>query len=77
MDKNGVKMNILWPKQIWWQTCNYRKLIFGVNPVLFRFLKESAFLKSVLDCGFILKKSRGSLARFAGEGVRANLSHWI
>jgi len=43
MDKNEIKMNILWPIETQWQTCKFTKRIFEVNLVLFRFLKEKAY----------------------------------
>jgi len=78
MNQNGVKMNILWPKETQWHFCKYQKTYSRPKPIGFTFYKlKSVFFESVKDGGLNFASSRGSLAKTSAEGVRANLSRWI
>jgi len=70
----GVKMNILWVKQIQWQFGNYWKRIFN-KPAGFTFSeRENVFHECALDCGFKNWKAQGLFRESYPEGVSSNLS---
>jgi len=73
MGQIGVRMNILWPKEIQWQTCSYRKRIFGVNPVLSVFRKRKRIFEIRFRLRVYLGKAQGLFNKSANEGVRSNL----
>jgi len=63
-------MNILWPKEIQWQTCNLMKTYFDLTQAVCVFGKR----KRILDLryrttGSLSKKSRGLFNKNPREGV--------
>jgi len=69
MDKNGVKINILWPKENQWQFCKYRKRNLNLSRAIYVFGKRKRILEIRFRiAGSKYKELRGSLIKIPTNG---------
>ena len=65
-------------KTRWMANLQIKKMYFESNRGNLRFQKEKTYSKNTpCTAGSILKRQRVFLVITTGEGVRADLSHWI
>ena len=76
MDKNGVKVSILWPKETQWYFCKFWKTYLGVNPTLYASPRAKRILcKALRTVGHILKKFEDSFNKNTPQGVSSVRGH--